>query len=174
MTHASTPRSAVTTACRSTDLVLKDRPKSRKVSKIRTVSNIHRTTRLEPPTEDTTSNTAVAVEEEQAQPEPAVPAQAVQPPVPARGRSRHPWPYGSGMPGFGAYRGTTPTVRSRTSTMIRRDKRQHQMPRKTQFPLLALPSDTEKLKRVATPSSQNSSRMTSPLMTTKSTVVLAR
>jgi hypothetical protein len=105
MTHASTPRSAVTTACRSTDLVLKDRPKSRKVSKIRTVSNIHRTTRLEPPTEDTTSNTAVAVEEEQAQPEPAVPAQAVQPPVPARGRSRHPWPYGSGMPGFGAYRG---------------------------------------------------------------------
>ena len=78
------------------------------------VSTIHRTTRLEPPTEDTTSNTApqankgdtaVAVEEEQAQPEPTIPVQAVQPPVPARGRSRRPWPYGSGIPGFGAYHG---------------------------------------------------------------------
>ncbi len=57
-------------------IVWKDRPQSRKVSKIRTVSTIHRTTRLEPPTEDTTSNTAPqpndgdtagAVEEEQAQ-----------------------------------------------------------------------------------------------------------
>ncbi len=39
-------------------LVWKDRPKSRKVSKIRTVSTIHRTTRLEPPTEDTTNDAA--------------------------------------------------------------------------------------------------------------------
>jgi hypothetical protein len=60
-------------------LVWKDRPKSRKVSKIRTVSTIYRTTRLEPPTEDTTndaapqpnvSDTAAAVDEEQAPPEP--------------------------------------------------------------------------------------------------------
>ena len=69
-------------------IVWKDRPKSRKVSKIRTVSTIYRTTRLEPPTEGTTSNTApqandgdtaVTVEEEQAQPEPTIQVQAVQP-----------------------------------------------------------------------------------------------
>ncbi len=96
-------------------IVWKDRPKYRKVSKIRTVSTIHRTTRLEPPTEDTTSNTApqandgdtaVAVEK-QAQPEPMIQDQAAQPPVPARRRSRRTWPYGSGMPGFGAYHGTS-------------------------------------------------------------------
>jgi hypothetical protein len=93
-------------------LIWKDRPKSRKVSKIRTVSTIHRTTRLEPPTEDTTSNTApqandgdsaVAVEEEQAQPEPMIQDQSAQ----ARRKSRRTWPYGSEMPGFGACRGTS-------------------------------------------------------------------
>jgi hypothetical protein len=62
---------------------------------------------MEPPTEDTTSNTAPqpndgetagAVEEEQAQPEPPIPVQTVQPPVPASRRSRLPWPHGSGLP----------------------------------------------------------------------------
>jgi hypothetical protein len=86
-------------------LVWKDRPKSRKVSKIRTVSTVHRTTRLGPPTEDTTSDTAPqpnvgdttsAVEEEQALPEP---------PETARKRAKLPWPHGSGLPGFGAYTG---------------------------------------------------------------------
>ncbi len=38
-----------------------------------------------------------------------------------------------------AINGTTPTVRSMTSTMIRRDKQQHQMLRKTHFQSLALP-----------------------------------
>ena len=88
-------------------LVWKDRPKSWKVSKIRTVS-----TRLEPPTEDTTSdaapqpnvsNTAGAVEEEQAPSEPPIPVEAVQPPVPAKMKARMVWPRGSGAPG---YRGT--------------------------------------------------------------------
>ena len=97
-------------------IVWKDRPKSKKVSKIRTVSIVHRTTRLEPPTEDTASNiapqandgdTAVAVEEEQAQPELMAQDQVAQPPVPARRRQRRPWPYGSGLPGFGAYHATS-------------------------------------------------------------------
>ena len=39
-------------------LVWKDRHKSRKVSKIRTVSTIHRTMRMESPTEDTTDDAA--------------------------------------------------------------------------------------------------------------------
>ena len=103
-------------------LVWKDRPKSRKVSKIRTVSTIHRTTRLESPTEDTTndaapqpnvSDTAAAADEEQAPPEPisepppetSIPVQAVQPPLPLRKRTKLPWPHGSGLPGFGAYTG---------------------------------------------------------------------
>ena len=129
MTHASTGAYRSTAASMSevssdssmsvdrppkTLLVWKDRPKSRKVSKIRTVSTIHRTTILEPPTEDTTSDTAPqpndgdtagAVEEEQAPPEPPIPVQAVQPPVPARRRSRLPWPHGSELPGFGRYAG---------------------------------------------------------------------
>jgi hypothetical protein len=117
-------------------LVWKDRPKSRKVSKIRTVSTIHRTTRLEPTTEDTTSDTAPqpnvgdaagavaeepaphpnvgdaadAVEEEQAPSEPTskptIPIETVQPPAPARKKARMVWPCGSGLPGFGRYRGT--------------------------------------------------------------------
>ncbi len=99
--------------------VWKDRPKSRKVSKIRTVSTIHRTTRLEPPTEDTTndaapqpnvSGTADAVEGEQAPSEPTseppIPVETVQPPLPARKKARMVWPRGSGLPGFGSYRGT--------------------------------------------------------------------
>jgi hypothetical protein len=93
--------------------------KSRKVSKIRTVSTIHRTTRLEPPTEDTTndaapqpnvSDTADAIEEEQASSEPTseppIPVETVQPPVPARKKARMVWPRKSGLPGFGSYRGT--------------------------------------------------------------------
>ena len=113
-------------------LVWKDRPNSRKVSKVRTVSTIHRTTRLEPPTEDTTSDTAPqpnvgdaagavaeepapqpnvsdvegAIEEEQAPPEPTIQAQTVQPPVPLRKRAKMVWPRGPGAPGFGRYRGT--------------------------------------------------------------------
>ena len=92
---------------------------SRKVSKIRTVSTIHRTTRLEPPTEDTTndaapqpnvSDTADAIEEEQASSEPTseppIPLETVQPPVPARKKARMVWPRKSGLPGFGSYRGT--------------------------------------------------------------------
>jgi hypothetical protein len=103
-------------------LVWKDRHKSRKVSKIRTVSTIHRTMRMEPPTEDTTndaapqpsvSNTADEVNEEQAPlestseppPETSIPAQAVQPPSPLRKRTKLPWPHGSGLPGFGPYTG---------------------------------------------------------------------
>ena len=90
-----------------------------KVSKIRTVSTIHRITRLEPPTEDSTSeaapqpnfsDTAGAVEEEQAPSEPPfelpIPVEAVQPPVPARKKARMVRPRGSGAPGFGRYRGT--------------------------------------------------------------------
>ncbi len=82
-------------------LVWKDRHKSRKVSKIRTVSTIHRTTRLESPTDDTTDNaapqpnvsdTAAAVNEEQApleptsepSPETSIPPEPEQPSVPAR------------------------------------------------------------------------------------------
>ncbi len=100
-------------------LVWKDRHKSRKVSKIRTVSAINRTTRLEPPTEDTTndaapqpnvSDTADAVEEEQAPSEPTseppIPVETVRPPVQARKKARMVWPRGSGAPGFGTYRGT--------------------------------------------------------------------
>ena len=104
MTHVSTPR------CMSFDrppktLVWKGRPKSRKVSKIRTVSTIHWTTRLEPPTEDTTSDTApqpnvsdtaTAVDEEREPPEPtseqppetSIPLETVQPPVPAQKKAR--------------------------------------------------------------------------------------
>ena len=97
-------------------LVWKDRPKSRKVSKIRTVSTIHRTTRLEPPTEDTTSNTApqpnVGEEPAPSEPpfeptsEPTIPVETVQSPAPARKKARMVWPRGSGLPGFGSYRGT--------------------------------------------------------------------
>jgi hypothetical protein len=101
----------------SKSIVWKDRPQSRKVSNIRTVSTIHRTTRLEPPTEDTTSDAAPqpnvgdtttgAVEEEQAPSEPPIPVEAVQLPVPpARKKSKMVWPRGSGLPGFGRYRGT--------------------------------------------------------------------
>jgi hypothetical protein len=101
-------------------LVWKDRPKSRKVSKIRTVSTIYRTTRLELPTEDTTNDAApqpnvsdTAVDEEQAPPEPTsdpppetlIPIETVQPPAPARKRTKLSWPHGSGLPGFGAYTG---------------------------------------------------------------------
>jgi hypothetical protein len=95
-------------------LVWKDRPKSRKVSKIRTISTIHRTTRLQPPTEDTTSDTAPqpnvgdatgAVAEEPAPSETSIPVQAVQPPVPARKRAKLPYLHGSRLPGFGAYTG---------------------------------------------------------------------
>ncbi len=105
-------------------LVWKDRHKSRKVSKIRTVSTIHRTMRMELPTEDTTddaapqpnvSNTAAVVNEEQAPPEPtselsmdtSIPQEAdVQLPAPVSKKSRMVWPHGSGLPGFGRYRGT--------------------------------------------------------------------
>ena len=45
-----------------------------------------------------------AAEEEQVQPEPMNQAQAVPPSEPARRRLRRPWPYGSGLPGFRAYR----------------------------------------------------------------------
>ncbi len=100
-------------------LVWKNRPKSRKVSKIRTVSTIHRTTRLEPLTEDTTSDNAPqpnvgdaagAVSEEPAPSEPTseptIPVETVQPPAPARKKARMVWPRGSGLSGFGSYRGT--------------------------------------------------------------------
>ena len=77
---------------------------------------------MESPTEDSTndaapqpnvSDTAAAVDEEQAPPEPisepppetSIPAQAVQPPVQTRKRTKLPWPHGSGLPGFGAYTG---------------------------------------------------------------------
>ena len=97
-------------------IVWKDRPKSRKVSKIRMVSTIHRTTKVDPPTNDTTGTgtppvndggTQDAAVDEQARSEQANQAQATHLPVLARRRSRPPWPYGSGMPGFGAYRGSS-------------------------------------------------------------------
>jgi hypothetical protein len=103
-------------------LVWKDRPKSRKVSKIRTVSTIHRTTRLESPTEDTTndaapqpnvSDTEAAVNEEQAPPEPtsepppetSIPLEPEQPSVPARKKAIMKWPPRDGLPGHGMHRG---------------------------------------------------------------------
>ena len=99
-------------------LVWKDRPKSRKVSKIRTVSTIHRTTRLESPTKDTTndaapqpnvSDTTAAVDEEQAPSEPTsepqIQVQAVQPPVSARKKAIMKWPPRDGLPGYGMHRG---------------------------------------------------------------------
>ena len=103
-------------------LVWKDRPKSRKVSKIRTVSTIHRTTRLEPLTEDTTSDTAPqpnvgdaegTVSEEPAPSEPPseptskppIQVEAVQPPVPTRMKAKMVWPPRAGAPGFEMHRG---------------------------------------------------------------------
>ena len=111
-------------------LIWKDRPKSRKVSKIRTVSTIHRTTRLEPPDEDMSSDTAPhpnvgdaagavaeeptpqpnvgnasgAVEEEQSTSEPTIPLETVQPPAPARKKAGTAWPPRSGAPGYGMHR----------------------------------------------------------------------
>jgi hypothetical protein len=91
-------------------IVWKDRTESRKVSKIRMVSTIHRTTKVDPPTNDTTGTgtspindggTQDAAADEQAQSEQANQAQATHPPVIARRKSRPPWPYGSEMPGFG-------------------------------------------------------------------------
>ena len=91
---------------------------------------------MEPPTEETTSDTAPqqnvgdaagavaekpapqpnvgdaadAVEEEQAPSEPTseptIPIETLQPPAPARKKARRVWPRGSGLPGFGRYRGT--------------------------------------------------------------------
>ncbi len=75
-------------------IVWKDRPKSRKVSKIQTVSTIHRTTKVD---KDTTGigipqandgDTEAAAEGEQAQPEPTYQAQAVPSSEPARRRLR--------------------------------------------------------------------------------------
>ena len=108
-------------------LVWRDRPKSRKVSKIRTVSTIHRTTKLESPTEDTTndaapqpnvSDTAAAVNEEQAPPEPtsepppetSIPLEPEQTPVSAQKKVRLAWPSSEGpprdgLPGYGMRRG---------------------------------------------------------------------
>ena len=73
-------------------LVWKDRPKSRKVSKIRTVSTIHdwnhrpRTRPVIP--QPNVGDAAGAVEAEQAPPEPPIPVQTVQPPVPARKKAK--------------------------------------------------------------------------------------
>jgi hypothetical protein len=99
-------------------LVWKDRPKFRKVSKIRTVSTIHRTTRSNTSTEDTTNDaapqpsdgdTASAVAEKQVPynppPETEIPAETVEPPVPPR-KTKMIWPRGTGIPGFGRYRVT--------------------------------------------------------------------
>ena len=118
MTHASTPRLAVVTAaCRSTDL---PSPWYGGIDQsLERYPNIHRTTRLESPTEDTTSDTAPqpnvsdtagAVAEEQAPSEPPpetqTPVESVQPLAPPRKKARMVWPRGSGAPGFGRYRGT--------------------------------------------------------------------
>ena len=103
-------------------LVWKDRHKSRKVSKIRTVSTIHRTMRMESPTEDTTddaapqpnvSNTADEVNEELVPPEPtsepsldtSIPQEAnAQPSVPSRKKARMVGPPRDGLPGYGMER----------------------------------------------------------------------
>ena len=103
-------------------LVWKDRNKSRKVSKIRTVSTIHRTMRMELPTEDTTddtapqpnvSNTADEVNEEQAPPEStseptpdtSIPQEAnAQPSAPSQKKARMVGPPRDGLPGYGMHR----------------------------------------------------------------------
>ena len=94
-------------------IVWKDRPKSRKVFKIRTVSTLHRTTKVQPPIKGATGtgipqandgDTEAAAEEEQVQPEPMNQPQVVQSLLPARRRLQRQWPYGSGLPGFEAYR----------------------------------------------------------------------
>jgi hypothetical protein len=171
-------------------LVWKDRPKSRKVSKIRTVSTIHRTTRLESPTEDTTndaapqsnvSDTAAAVDEEQAPlkptseppPETSIPAQAVQPPLPSRKRTKLPLPHGSGLSGFPARNGTAQTLRNRTSITISCDQRPHQiLVGHSQFPNTKIA--THRPSRPVTLSSQETSMMTSPPGKTESNQAQAR
>ena len=155
-------------------LVWKDRPKSRKVSKIRTVSTIHRTTRLEPPTEDTTndaapqpnvSDTADAVVEEQALTEPTseplIPLETVQPPVPARKKARMVWPPRSGAPGYEMHRG-------RTYYSETEEQDEHDDP-----PLQATTSSTRRSFPV-TPSFQETQRMTSPLGEIENNQALAR
>ena len=101
-------------------LVWKDRPKSRKVSKIRTVSTIHRTTRVEsnhrsrtrPVIMQRLNRTSAMSRAQRNKRHPSRHpsrrsqyVEAVQPPVPARKRAKLPWPHGSGLPGFGAYTG---------------------------------------------------------------------
>ena len=63
---------------------------------------------MDPPTNDTTGTGTPPVNDGGTQ-DAAADEQALSthPPVIARRRSRPPWPYGSGMPGFGAYRGTS-------------------------------------------------------------------
>ncbi len=111
-------------------LVWKDRPKSRKVTKIPTVSTIHRTMRMESPTEDSTndaapqpnvSDTTAAVDEEQAAleltseppPETSTLLEPEQPSVPARKRAMMKWPPRDGLPGYGMTEAecTTPSMR---------------------------------------------------------------
>jgi hypothetical protein len=109
MTHASTPRSAATAACRSTAL---PSPKYGK-----TDLSLGRYPRSEPyqpyiglPDWNHRPRTRQATlrpnqTSEPAPSETSIPVQAVQPPIPARKRAKLPYPHGSGLPGFGAYTG---------------------------------------------------------------------
>jgi hypothetical protein len=181
MTHASTPRSAATPP---KSLVWKDRPKSRKVSQIRTVPTIHRTTRLEPPTEDTTSDTApqpnvgdaagstVSEEPAPSEPpsEPPTQVEAVQPPVQARKRTKLPWPHGSGLPGFGAYTGKK-WYNSDTEEQDENDD----PPRPCRsFQVLKYKDRHSQIESASDSSSQETSMMTSPPGKTESNQARAR
>jgi hypothetical protein len=171
-------------------LVWKDRPKSKKVSKIRTVSTIHRTTRLEPSTEDTTNDTApqpnvgdaadtVSEEPAPSEPpseptsEPPIQVQDVQPPVPAQKKARMVWPPRAGAPGFGMHRG-------RMYYSETEEQDEHDDP-----PLPATTSSTRRsfpvpkyedchTSQSLTLSSQETLRMTSPLEAIESNTASAR
>ena len=148
---------------------------------------------MERPTEDTTndaapqpnvSDTAAAVEEEQAPPEPtsepppetSIPAQPVQPPY-HRGKERS---YHGHMDQdcrvlghIPARNGTTQTLRNRTSMTISRDQRPHQIPvGHSQSPNTKIA--THRPSRPVTLSSQETSMMASPPGKTESNQARAR
>ena len=127
-------------------ILWKDRPKSKKVSKIRTVSTMHRTTKVEPPTKDTTGNAApqandgdteVAAEGEQIK---SRPRNLQYRQVGDRDDHSHMDRECQASGHTVAHPGTTLAVksmRSVPSTTIRRTQRQHQMLRIIRLPALA-------------------------------------
>jgi hypothetical protein len=136
-------------------ILWKDRPKSKKVSKIRTVSTMHRTTKVEPPTKDTTGNatpqsndgdTEVAAEGEKIK---SRPRNLQYRQVGDRDDHSHMDRECQASGHTVAHPGTTLAVksmRSVPSTTIRRTQRQHQMLRIIRLPALAPPNDAVSLK----------------------------